>query len=425
MYSFLLPPGVLLCENDYYIRSRSITSYNPSLYVAHLIKEINPNCRVILAGGHVSALGHTVFQDSGHIDVVALYEVEQILCDLVENLQQGKPLEEIKGIIYRENNIIKETGGYGTVENLDVLPVPAYHLLRPWIEKIPERTGRASGLVDLTLRTGYGCVNRCAFCAGTPNWNFCRFRSAEKVAEDLEYAKEELKGKKIIFSYFDDENMNIDADHLTAISRMMQERDIYVEGVLANIPNFTKEVAEEISKFSTSVLTGGENAVDSVLSVINKKQTFDKVRKACKIAKEFNLGVTLQWIIGLPGEDTRTMAVNLNAIFSMLMKGEVKSISPGILRPQPGSDIGEHPDKYGITIHHKDWSQYHSKGGYPAFSTKTLSREQIFTYYLMAELVAAEASQIRGVYEKHDVEPIVWGPETKFFTEFMQQVGSA
>ena len=200
---------------------------------------------------------------------------------------------------------------------------------------------------------------------------------------------------------------------------------MYVEGVLAGIPQFTREVAGEIAKFSTSILTGGENAVDSVLAAINKKQTFAQVQKACKIAKEFELGVNLQWIIGLPGEDTQTMAVNLNAIFAMLMKGEVRSISPGILRPQPGSDIGEHPEKYGITIHHKDWSQYHSKGGYPTFSTETLSREQIYAYYLLAELVASEASQIRPVYESHNVEPIVWGPKIDPFSEFMDQVGSA
>ena len=107
------------------------------------------------------------------------------------------------------------------------------------------------------------------------------------------------------------------------------------------------------------------------------------------------------------------------------MKGEVRSISPGILRPQPGTDIGENPEKYGITIHHRNWSQYHSKGGYPVYSTNKLSPQQIYTYYLMAELIAAEASQIRGIYENHELEPIVWGPETDLFSKFMNQVNSS
>lgn len=415
---------VILEINDYFIRSRSIPTYHPSLHVARLAKEQNPHCSVVLAGNLVSVLGREVFTDSPHVDVVILWEVELILCDLVEHLLSGKSLHEIKGILYRKNGHVEETGGYGVVEDLDGLPVPAYHLLLPWMEEIPRREGRASGAVDLTVRTSYGCPNRCAFCGGTPTWNFCRFRSASKVAEDLENAKGTLKGKKTSLSYFDDENITINNDHLTAISNMMQDKDMFVEGVLAGIPNLTKEVAQKISQFSGSILTGAENAVDSVLTTVNKPQTFDQVRRACRTAKESKLEVNLQWVIGLPGEDTRTMAVNLNAIFSMLMKGEANSISPNLLRPQPGSEIGEHPEKYGITIHHRNWSQYRSKGGYPCFSTKTLTREQIYAYYLMAELVAAEASKVRGVYESHQTEPVVWRPEIDLFSEFMNQVGS-
>ncbi len=70
------------------------------------------------------------------------------------------------------------------------------------------------------------------------------------------------------------------------------------------------------------------------------------------------------------------------------------------------------------------WSQYHSKGGYPVYSTNNLNRHQIYVYYLMAELVVAEASQIRTVYESHKVEPIVWGPEIDLFSTFMEQVNS-
>ena len=90
-------PDVILQINDYYIRSRSITSYNPSLYVAYLVKKLNSNCRMILAGGHVSHLCQTVFEDSEFVDVVAVFEVEDILCNLIEQLQRDASLSRIKG----------------------------------------------------------------------------------------------------------------------------------------------------------------------------------------------------------------------------------------------------------------------------------------------------------------------------------------
>jgi anaerobic magnesium-protoporphyrin IX monomethyl ester cyclase len=414
---------VYLLINDYYIPSRSSPCYEASLFLARLLKENNPNCSIALAGNHVSILPKAVFQDSQEADAVIKMEAEPILCTLVETLQKSTSLDGIRGIVYRENGRIRESEGYGSIADLDSLPVPAYHLLREWTEEIPQRSGRVSGLLDLTVRTSYCCPYRCAFCASAPNWNSVRFRSAEKVAEDLTNARENLKGKKASFSYFDDENFTVNIDHVKKISQMMQREDMHVDGVLASIPNLTKTLTDAISEFSGSILVGAENAVDSVLANVSKPQTFQKTLRACKNARESNLKVDLQWIIGLPGEDTRTIAENLNAIFSIIMKGEARSVSPNVLRPQPGSDIGDHPEKYGITVHHKMWSQYYSNGAYPSFSTKTLSRDQIYVYYLMAEMVASEASQIRGVYESHHLEPIVTGPEIDLFSKFMQQVG--
>lgn len=134
--------------------------------------------------------------------------------------------------------------------------------------------------------------------------------------------------------------------------------------------------------------------------------------------------IDLQWLIGLPGEDTQTMGINLNAMFNLIMKGKVRSITPNVLGPQPGSDIGDYPEKYGITIHHRRWPHYYSNGAYPSFSTKTVTSDQIYVYYLMAKMIVSEALQIRPVYEQHNVEPIIWGPEITLFKEFMQQVGS-
>lgn len=414
---------VYLLINDYYIPSRSSPCYEASLCLARLLKENNPNCSILMAGNHVSMLPKSVFRDSQEADVVIKMEAEPILCTLVEKIQKSMSPEGIKGIVYRENGRIRESDGYGSIANLDSLPVPAYHLLREWTEEIPKRSGRVSGLVDLSVRTSYCCPYRCAFCASAPNWNSVRFRSAEKVAEDLINARESLKGKKALFSYFDDENFTINMGHVEEIAQVMQREDMHLDGVLASTPSLTKTVTDTISEFSDSILVGAENAVDSVLANVNKPQTYQKTLRACKNARESNLKVDLQWIIGLPGEDTRTIGENLNAIFSIIMRGDARSVSPNVLRPQPGSDIGDHPEKYGITVHHRMWSQYYSNGAYPSFSTETLNRDQIYVYYLMAEMVASEASQMSGVYQSHHLEPIVTGPEIDLFSKFMQQVG--
>lgn len=416
---------IFLHINDYYIFSRSTPCYRASLHVAHLIREQNPNACNILAGNHVSVLPQDAFLDSKDVDIVVKMEGEPIFCDLIGRIQQGLPLDEVKGIVYRENGRIKETDGFGMVNSMDSLPVPAYHLLRQWIEDIPRRMGRISGLVDLTLRTSYGCPNRCAFCAVTPNWNHCRFRSADKVQEDFNYGREALKGKKVSFSYFDDENFTSNATHVAAVSDMMQREDMHIDGVLAGVCQLTKDMAETLSKFTGSALVGGENAVDSILARVNKRQTFQQILTACENAAKSGVAVDLQWLIGLPGEDGQTMAINLHTILNLIMKGNVRSVTPNVLGPQPGSDIGNNPEKYGITVHHKEWPQYYANGAYPSFHTETLNSDQIYVYYLMAKMIASEASQMRPVYESHNIEPVLWGPEVNLFREFIEQVGSS
>lgn len=419
-YLAMQEADVFLLINDYYIFSRSTPSYEASLITARLIKERNSNAHIILAGNHVSSLPHAAFLDSPHVDVVVKLEGEPLYCDLVERLQKGSSLQSLKGLVYREHSRVKETPGYGTVGDFNSLPVPAYHLLRPWAEEIPRRMGRVSGLLDTTLRTSYGCPNRCAFCGVTPNWNICRYRSADSVLEDISYAKETLKGKRVDLSYFDDENFTCTSSHVTSISRMMQKEDIHIDGVLASVPDLTTSMVEDISRFSTSVLMGAENACDSVLAFVGKKQTFQQVLRACGNARG-KLKVHLQWVIGLPGEDSQTIPINLNAIFTLLMKGDASSVTPHLLGPQPGSDIGDQPERYGVTIHSKTWSHYHAHG-YPVSSTTTLTREQIYFYFSMAQIVALEGSQMRGVFESHRVEPIISGPEVDLFSTFMEEV---
>ena len=416
---------IVLQINDYYTFSRSTPAYEASLYVAQCIKEHNPNTRIVLAGNHVSCLPRSAFLDSQNIDVVVKMEGEPIFCGLVECLQKNASLEDVTHIVYREHGVIRETPGQGMVEDLDSLPVPAYHFLREWTEEIPRRAGRVSGLIDLTVRTSYGCPNKCAFCGVTPTWNACRFRSADRVSEDIHYAREALKGKKSSFSYFDDENFTSNANHVTDVSHMMQEEGFTVNGVLGGVPELTRSMAEEVSKFAQSILVGAENAVDSILARAHKNQTFEQVLQALKNAGDYHLKVDLQWLIGLPGETTKTMAANLNAIYSILMKGSARSVTPNVLGPQPGSDIGDHPEDYGITICSKDWTQYYSNGAYPSFYTETLNRDQIYVYYLWAKIVASEISQIRPLYDEHKVEPVIWGPEDNLFATFMQLVGSS
>lgn len=272
--------------------------------------------------------------------------------------------------------------------------------------------------VDLSLRTSYGCVYHCAFCSHMPHHNDYRIRSPEKIREDIEYARKTLP-ESAVFTYFDDEIITSNREHLHALGQIMEELDTRVLGALTSVQLFDKEIAQETSKICSMVLFGAENANDMVLKTMRKAINLSKVIQACKIASEYNLDTFLFWMVGLPGENKKIMLENLNAMHSFIMKGYTKNIQALVFTPYPGSDISESPKEYGVTIHHERWEEYDEDGGYPVHSTRDLTREDIFLYYLWSQMVISEAVGYRQMCEtmKIDFEPEPGSPE--LFEEFL------
>lgn len=401
----------LIQSTDYHISSRSTPWYPSMLLLSSLAKRQNPNAKVILAGKHVSFRPFDPFEKSKDVDVTAVLECEPHISELVETLLKECPPENIPAIVYKTNGRIKRNKGYGIVKDLDWLPPPSYHLLAPHCEKFKKWTHHPANYTGLLLRTSYGCVFNCAFCSHTEHYNVYRMRSAENVKEDVLCSKK--LPPNVSLAYFEDELMSKNAQHVHAIANVMEELDTKIMGALTSVRAFNKEIAKDLSRMCSAVLFGAENANKTVLETIKKGIDLSRTIKACKIAQEHSLGVKLFWMVGLPGEDKRTMVENLNAMHSLIMKGLVHGIHAAPFVPYPGSAISQTPQEYGVTIHHEQWEDYDEGGGYPVHSTRDLTREDIYEYYLLAQMVINEASAFQQVYKARNVciDPLPGDPE--------------
>lgn len=404
---------------DYHIPARSTPCFPSMILLSDLAKRQNPNAKVILGGNHVSIQPYEPFEKSTDVDVVAVLESEPHVTQLIESLQKERLPEDIPGIVYRDKEgHIKRNEGHNIVENLDWLPTPSYHLLSPHLEGIHQWTHRTSSQVDLSLRTSYGCVHHCAFCSHTQHYNAYRVRSAEHIKEDIEYARKTLP-EAAVFTYFDDELITYDREHLHDLGRIMEELDTKVWGSLTSAQFFDEEIAQDMSRICTMVLFGAENADDNILKSLKKPITFSKTVKACRTALAHDLDTLLFWMVGLPGEDKRIMLENLNALHSLIMKGYAKYVQVLVFTPYPGSDIYQHPSTYGVTIHHERWEEYDEDGGYPVCSTQELSRREIFIYYLLSLMVINEASGYRQTLEKLNLQYEPGPGDAALFEEFL------
>lgn len=148
-----------------------------------------------------------------------------------------------------------------------------------------------------------------------------------------------------------------------------------------------------------SVIFGAENFESQVLMGLRKGQSRESILAASQVAHDAGLQVRLEFITGLPEETPDSVVRNLNFAYNALRQGWVDQVVPYVLCPHPGTAYGEFPEQHGLVIVHRDYTQYIEEGGYPAFYTRHLSREQIYTYYLLLRQIDSMALGARRMVQ--------------------------
>ena len=391
-------PKVVVFSTDYHISNRSTACVNATVGLSDAIKASNQNIKIIVTGKHAIVCPEDFIYGGSSIDIAVTSEAELIINDLIRSAANKDKLETIPNLCYLENNCdVKYTYTDKTAPNYDLLPVPAYHLLRNKMDMMLAHISHAANKVYLTLRTSCGCVYNCPFCGGISNWNNYRMRSAKNVELDITHAKKNL-GPEAEFTFLDDELFTYSIDHVEDIASIFVKNNINLMGVLTHVNYFDNNIAELISKFSRSIIFGAENFNNTILGSISKPQTYESIVHACRIAKNNKLNVRLECIIGLPMETVSSLALNLNIMYNLIASGTVDIIIPYILTPHPGTLIAKKAMDYGLNIWDYNYDHYHESFSYPVYSTQYLSSNQILVYYLFAKMVINMAQNARKRY---------------------------
>ena len=143
-------------------------------------KARHPQVTVVMGGVGPKAVEASILENFPWIDIVARGEGETVAPALLRALQQGGDLRTVPGITFRHEGTVMETPRPPRLEDLDAIPLPAYHL------------------VDLARYRGYGvvtsrgCPYPCTFCSVAPIWDHRSFlRSNESILGEMRWLHEE------------------------------------------------------------------------------------------------------------------------------------------------------------------------------------------------------------------------------------------
>jgi anaerobic magnesium-protoporphyrin IX monomethyl ester cyclase len=282
-----------------------------AIKVGNITKEVNPDILTVAGGPHVPAVPVQFMEEAENIDIAVIGEGEYAMLDIVKVHEGTKKLSDVKGIVYRENGVIKQNAPRPFIKNLDELPFPAYHLvdMEQYLgsNKIEYRSFKDRSISMITSR---GCPFNCCFCSVHLHMGKTfRAHSVNYVIRHIEHVINKYKVKTI---FFEDDNLTFDLKRFEAICDQIIEKRIKFNwetpnGIRADY--LTRELLEKMKKSGCqSVFFGIESGDQYVLdNIINKSLNLKTVEEVAKICREIGITTAAFYIIGFPGEKKEHM----------------------------------------------------------------------------------------------------------------------
>ena len=188
--------------------------HDATVRLARRMREVFGDHVLVFAGGnHAAALADVLLgQAGGSIDCIARGEGELITLSLVEAVEAGAHLSKVPGIAYMENGGVITNPTPPLLPNLDLLGLPAYHLL-------PMDKYRRYNIVSMR-----GCPYACSFCASTVLFGRkVRYRSPAGVVAEIEHLLSTYGDRQFWFS---DDTFTVNRRHTLEMLAALRARGL-------------------------------------------------------------------------------------------------------------------------------------------------------------------------------------------------------
>lgn len=274
--------------------------------------------------------------DSG-ADYLICGEAEESLAALSQKiLREGsRGISQINGLAYRENGQIVRTLKRPVLENLDVLPFPAWDLVdieryrRVWIGK--------HGFFSLNMVTTRGCPFHCNWCAKPIYGQVYHTRTPGNVVSEMAFLARFAKPDHIWFS---DDIFGLTPGWIAEFDKIVNERGAIIPfKCLLRADLLLKEDNIMHLKHSgcKTVWVGAESGSQKVLDAMEKGVTVEQIYKSSELLHKNGIQVGFFLQYGYPGE-TRA---DIEKTLEMVRNCRPDEIGVSVSYPLPGTRFHE------------------------------------------------------------------------------------
>lgn len=353
--------------------SSFIANHGNGLRIASEIKkEFGDKITIVMGGPQASFVYEEVLKQN-NVDIVAIFEGEETIVELLEHVYGNKDLKDIEGIAFRDSNgEITKTNSRKPIENLDNISFPAWDLFK--INKYQE-----AGVI----LSGRGCPYHCIFCsAGAIAGGKYRMRSVKNVVDEMEMLNKVYGINKMFIA---DDTFTANEEHCIAICRDIRRRNLDISWQAeARANTVTEKIAREMAAAGCHhVQIGAESGDDEMLKKIGKNITTETIEKAVRIFLKHGITVVCSFILGHPEDTIETCekTIQFGKYLKTISNGYV-SCKFAILTPLPGTPVYENRVELGIKLLTRNWDNYTFFD--TVMETKNLNRRQLQNLYMKA-----------------------------------------
>ena len=350
--------------------------------------KISPKTKIWLGGPEVSYHAEEMLEQYPFLAGIMKGEGEVTFREIAvyyqnqENGMEGKTLEEIHGITYRDADGAVKSNPWRPVMDLSEVDFP-YANLKKFENRI------------IYYESSRGCPFSCSYCLSSIDKRL-RFRNLDLVKKELAFFLEQ----KVPQVKFVDRTFNCKKDHAMAIWKFIAEHD-------NGVTNFHFEIAadliteEELELLNTlrpglvQLEIGVQSTNERTIKEIRRTMKFSEVaRIVSEVRSGGNIHQHLDLIAGLPYEDMESFHRSFNDVYAL----RPQQLQLGFLKVLKGSYMEEKAVEYQLV--------FQERPPFEVLSTKWLSYEDVIRLKGIEEMVEVHYNSGQFVHTMERLEPV-------------------